>query len=427
MPSTSKPTPPVMLTNLREAWSRGCSFGDCSPMNHSRSDLSELFSVGFDARSWTRTPGFRALKKQGKRLPENPFSRTSVSASASASVRSETVSSWADEVGNSTFSRNVRVMSLRYLYSNPISVDFDVLTDSEVAIKLLDKIKDAEWQAPVFVAEARKSMEMVLQSAKTLARTIRNLRKGRIADVFKDLGLTENKRIIKRYNTTRFKDPSKAAAEAWLQLKYGWIPLLLDAKSAAETLAEIVEKDRDLPLTARVSMRRTTETVQEVAFSGQPVGSGSVRLETKTEVSKRLLVSYRVNPLDVPGSLGLLNPLAVAWELVPLSFVADWFLPIGDYLQHLDANLRYTFLSGLKSGSGMSQGSASLGSSSSGATQVGSKDRFTVRQTFAEPLGSLPTPSVRDIRFSPKLGVSRLVSGIALLRVDALRLNKLRY
>jgi hypothetical protein len=30
--------------------------------------------------------------------------------------------------------------------------------------------------------------------------------------------------------------------------------------------------------------------------------------------------------------VGLEDPLSTAWELVPYSFVADWFLPIGDYL-----------------------------------------------------------------------------------------------
>lgn len=33
------------------------------------------------------------------------------------------------------------------------------------------------------------------------------------------------------------------------------------------------------------------------------------------------------------AQLGLLNPEIVAWELLPFSFVADWFIPIGSYLE----------------------------------------------------------------------------------------------
>jgi hypothetical protein len=41
------------------------------------------------------------------------------------------------------------------------------------------------------------------------------------------------------------------------------------------------------------------------------------------------------------ASLGITNPLLVAWELVPFSFVVDWFLPIGNYLESLDSLLGY--------------------------------------------------------------------------------------
>lgn len=33
------------------------------------------------------------------------------------------------------------------------------------------------------------------------------------------------------------------------------------------------------------------------------------------------------------NQLGLVNPAYVLWDAVPFSFVADWFLPVGRYLQ----------------------------------------------------------------------------------------------
>jgi hypothetical protein len=32
------------------------------------------------------------------------------------------------------------------------------------------------------------------------------------------------------------------------------------------------------------------------------------------------------------NQMGFINPAAVAWELVPFSFLVDWFLPVGDFL-----------------------------------------------------------------------------------------------
>jgi hypothetical protein len=45
-------------------------------------------------------------------------------------------------------------------------------------------------------------------------------------------------------------------------------------------------------------------------------------------------------------TLGLLNPLSLAWELLPYSFVIDWFLPIGDYLAATTASAGMTWVNG---------------------------------------------------------------------------------
>jgi hypothetical protein len=37
----------------------------------------------------------------------------------------------------------------------------------------------------------------------------------------------------------------------------------------------------------------------------------------------------------VSRSLGLLDPLSVAWEILPWSFVVDWFYPVGTFLDNL--------------------------------------------------------------------------------------------
>ena len=39
-----------------------------------------------------------------------------------------------------------------------------------------------------------------------------------------------------------------------------------------------------------------------------------------------------VEKVSIPRSLGLINPSTVAWERLPWSFVIDWFIPIGSYL-----------------------------------------------------------------------------------------------
>ena len=50
--------------------------------------------------------------------------------------------------------------------------------------------------------------------------------------------------------------------------------------------------------------------------------------------------------MSAPRSLGLMDPLSVVWELIPYSFVVDWFIPIGTYLENLNTipSLRGRFM-----------------------------------------------------------------------------------
>jgi hypothetical protein len=61
-----------------------------------------------------------------------------------------------------------------------------------------------------------------------------------------------------------------------------------------------------------------------------------------------MVVVYKIDNdyLQRVSNVGLTNPLVVAWELVPFSFVVDWFLPLGDWLNGLDATMGLTFSKG---------------------------------------------------------------------------------
>ena len=41
--------------------------------------------------------------------------------------------------------------------------------------------------------------------------------------------------------------------------------------------------------------------------------------------------------------VGLSNPLLTAWELTPFSFIGDWFVGVGDFLEAINAKNHYDF------------------------------------------------------------------------------------
>jgi hypothetical protein len=110
----------------------------------------------------------------------------------------------------------------------------------------------------------------------------------------------------------------------WLEYRYGWNPLVNSVYDAYEN---IIEKRSTKPtvLKARASMvEDLAGKVELYDHKGRRRGKASVRVE----------LGY----LFLPPEKGIqdwtsLNPASIAWELLPLSFIADWLTNIGQTLQ----------------------------------------------------------------------------------------------
>lgn len=117
----------------------------------------------------------------------------------------------------------------------------------------------------------------------------------------------------------------------WLEYRYGWNPLIHSIYDAAENLRrEIQEEDQ----TFRVRSVSRDER-ESILTSGS--GETFQLRYWKCYASFRQEIGVTFRPPD-PAVAALanwtsLNPSLIAWELVPLSFVADWFVNVGDQLQ----------------------------------------------------------------------------------------------
>jgi hypothetical protein len=136
---------------------------------------------------------------------------------------------------------------------------------------------------------------------------------------------------------------SKSLAENWLEMQYGWKPLLSDAKGAAENLARIRLSDRVVcQIKASANQIETKST--PITFNSKEVGRSLWERRTQTKFGLR----YRMDSALATflAQSGFTNPLNLAWEVLPFSFVVDWFAPIGPYLEALHAWDGLSFLDG---------------------------------------------------------------------------------
>lgn len=162
------------------------------------------------------------------------------------------------------------------------------------------------------VAESPSALRLIGKRTSVLVNLFRIAGKGKFRQAGELLrsqtGYNVSNRSVKRLER-KFKEAksydSRRASAFWLEYHFAIVPLL-------QTVFDSVEQ-----LRSGYDTRRKTAS-QNGATYGLYAGVSSPGVENLSR-------------------LGLLNPASLAWDLLPFSFVIDWFLPIGTILRWIGA------------------------------------------------------------------------------------------
>ncbi len=372
-------------------------------------------------KTWVRTPNYFALRRAGATLPENPFTYGLLERQSGTFVaRAEHREVW----GSLWWTVSVP----KQWWARMPGTGFE-LTPFDLYSKLADKARRSDFSLPITVVEGRKTVQMIVSTARTLAGTIYDLRRGNLVGALGRLGITPTPSQRRRFNDRYGQNPVTAASNAWLQYSYGWKPLMNDAKNAAEALAELHLRNGEASVATVRAVSRAVKrrTWQDFTIGSSPATTGTV---TATDTfSRKAIWRFKPNAADLPGLFGLTNPLEVVWEIIPFSFVADWFLPIGSYLRALDVPFRMTHVGGSE---GYRRETVWVTEPKITSFILGSFQTAMSGQTatlkelsvFRTALAGPPTPSISDMRYTGNINSTRATSAIALLWQQAIRLRR---
>lgn len=291
---------------------------------------------------------------------------------------------------------------------------------SRVTNDLLGKIKSQKANLPELMAEREKTARMVGDVAMTIVGVFGDLRKGDIVSAAKRLGVPPRRRGVARFNKAFAQRKANAVANGWLQLQYGWKPLLSDIYGSCEVLANMGLEPLYVTTKSKKKEKQLIADVQRTydggIFSNHYTES---RIIGKLETTFQQSVTYYKPPSPVHQlkELGITNSALLIWELLPYSFVADWILPIGAWLGSFDATLGLEFHSGYETV--FSKFAATHAKSVQGTSNYGYVDDWHIEsktnQVYCKrtPLGGFPSPVLPA--FKNPVSITHMANGIALL------------
>lgn len=173
-------------------------------------------------------------------------------------------------------------------------------------------------------AEAGKTASMIAKALRLMTLPIK--------DAKKKLRLTR-KQLRTPEGRAKILDE---ANNAWLEGRYGWRPFIYDVMSWFDA--------RSTPKAQRYTARaQRTKTAQSTTYRnmGKANQLGMVRIMDELAVKVTLragqLAEFRPQINGYAQSFGLYDVMGTAWDIIPYSFVYDWFCNLGDVAKALQA------------------------------------------------------------------------------------------
>lgn len=206
----------------------------------------------------------------------------------------------------------------------------------------ISKIRASDVDLGVMLGELPDAISTVTNALATVVRLYRAIR---------NRNPGEARAAIKQHFASRgHRDPGghprripREPAQAWLEYQYGWKPMMNDIYNVCKLLDQGLDSD-----ICSVRVARLDKSYKLPVPSNLVDGHPQTRIDGKVKRGVEVGLSFGIANRTVYNlnSMGLINPLSIAWELTPFSFVFDWFLPLGNFLESLTIGLGTTFKTG---------------------------------------------------------------------------------
>lgn len=198
--------------------------------------------------------------------------------------------------------------------SSPSSQEWDNIRNRALD-RLYDKINHQYTNLSVDIAEGHETRRMIskaVQSARGIVSAVRKV-----------------------VRTVKHGDIVPVLSNAWLQWQYGWRPLVKSVYGLLEFTTNRFANGYTFRCSAKEPMRSWQMQKDDLYPHIVETWGG----EGFNRVSFSVTATMADQTAFDRAAITSLDPVSIAWELVPYSFVVDWFYDIGGYLALQEAAL----------------------------------------------------------------------------------------
>lgn len=202
----------------------------------------------------------------------------------------------------------------------PVVPDYDTADLVNQAVsKAWSNVDVSDIQGLVCVAESHKTMYSFISIMKRLIKILIKIKR------------LDGKGLAREFS-------AKELSDRYMELRYAIRPLMYDARGITKALANEAQRDHD-----RITFRGTksysdadTSSSTSVVAMNDNAGTWSyektIMKKWSRNVQVRAGILTQLEELSALNIWGLTQPIESAWELVPFSFIVDWFFNVGDVL-----------------------------------------------------------------------------------------------
>lgn len=276
------------------------------------------------------TPRFKSKRNQGE-IVNNPMWKVVYQRAEKPTI----VSGKGDDRSCASFWKLGWIPSVGVVLNtaNPVATINDLCasysSESEIAqTKAWANIDLSEMQAWASMGEFPETVKMIADILKVVYRSFFAVRRGDVGNLRKEL------KALKNFHNH--------AADLWLMWRYGVRPLIGEIQALLKILSM-------KPLVGKRQTFRGKHTFDGTqhpteTYSHKPWSAKGAGWDFKTKVIETR--SYRAGVMvqiesDINSAaaiLGLDNPISGAYELIPCSFILDWFFNVGDTIAAMVGN-----------------------------------------------------------------------------------------